>query len=65
MKSRSDWTRLQPRPKNWPDTVENRQARFSYLFEFMKHNRGSQAARDKAYEEMKTLSASHHNGPHK
>ena len=51
----SDWTRLKPRPKDWVDNTESRQARFSYLFEFLKHNRGSKEAKQKAFNEMETL----------
>lgn len=50
MKKHSDWTRLQPRSLTTLD-----KERVIYLFEFLRHARGSKAAKDKAFKELKTL----------
>jgi len=48
---KSDWTRLYPRPKDCTD-----QARVIYLFEFLRHKRGSEASKEKAFKELLSLS---------
>lgn len=49
-----DWTRLLPKKKG-PETIQSRQDRFTYLFEFIRHKKGSKSANQKAFKEMETL----------
>jgi hypothetical protein len=46
-----DWTRLLPRPLICTDME-----RFVYLYEFLRHKKGSNAAKKKAMKELNQLS---------